>query len=218
MEQLDYKQILIDAGKHMLETNLTIQTWGNISLKDPINKRIYITPSGMDYSSITKEDICVLDLDGKIIEGNRKPSVEKMLHVNLYKQQPQTNAILHTHPMSSMVFAVLHKDIPIITDEMAQAIGNTVKCAKYALPGSIQLANNVCEAIQQNKACLLANHGAICTGKDIKECFKVATVLETSSQIYYQSLTISKPYIINQEDVAWMYDFAQNKYGQGDKK
>ncbi len=209
-----YKQTLLKAGITLKEKGLTIETWGNISIKDPLTNNIYITPSGMAYDSITEEDICVLDKDGNLIEGSRRPSIEKQLHVLIYQTRKDVNAIVHTHPIDSTIFGVLHRSIPVITDEMAQAIGNEVRCADYALPGSEQLAINAIKALDDSQAVLLSNHGAVCVGKDINECFKVATVLETSAQIYYKVLTIGTPIEIKKEDIEWMRDFALNKYGQ----
>lgn len=211
---MNYKQALIEAGKEMASKNLTVETWGNLSLKDPSTHKIYLTPSGMAYNTLKEEDICVLDEEGNVIEGDKKPSVEKMLHVLVYKQRNDVNAILHTHPLHSSVFGVLHQSIPCITDEMAQAIGGEVKCATYALPGSIDLANNVVKALGTSQAVLMSNHGAVCVGKDMKECFKVATVLETSAEIYQKALAIGTPVEIEKENVDWMRNFAVNKYGQ----
>lgn len=211
---MNYKKQLIEAGIQMSATDLTIETWGNISLRNPETNEIYLTPSGMAYDSLNEDDICVLDNHGNILEGTRKPSVEKMLHILIYQKRKDVNAILHTHPLSSTVFSVLHQSIPVITDEMAQAIGNEVKCAEYALPGSIDLANNASNALGNSQAVLLSNHGAVCVGKDIKECFKVAKVLETSAEIYYHALSIGTPVSIQKDNVDWMRDFALNHYGQ----
>lgn len=210
---MNYKQMIIEAGREMETKNLTVETWGNISLRDE-NGRIYLTPSGMPYNTLKEEDVCVLDMEGNVIEGARKPSVEKMLHVLIYQRRKDVKAILHTHPVSSTVFAVLHRSIPVVTDEMAQAIGGEVKCAEYALPGSLELAQNVNEALGDVQAVLMANHGAVCVGKDMKECFKVATVLESAADIYQKALAVGKPVEITKENADWMRDFALYHYGQ----
>lgn len=210
---MNYKQMIIEAGIEMEKKDLTVETWGNISLCDE-NGKIYLTPSGMPYNTLKEEDVCVLDMNGNILEGERKPSVEKMLHVLIYQRRKDVHAILHTHPLSSTIFGVLHQNIPVITDEMAQAIGGEVKCAEYALPGSIELAQNANEALGNVQAVLLANHGAVCVGKDMKECFKVATVLESAAEIYAKALAIGKPVTIAKENVDWMRDFALYHYGQ----
>ncbi len=211
---INYKQILLRAGIEMQKRDLTVETWGNISVRDPETGHIYLTPSGMAYDTLKEEDVCVLDGNGNVIEGTRKPSVEKMLHVLVYQNRKDVFAILHTHPVNSTVFGVLHQGIPVVTDEMAQAIGGAVQCADYALPGSQELAENVMHALGNVQACLMANHGAVCVGKDMKECFKVATVLETAAKIYQRALTIGRPQEISKENTDWMRDFAVNHYGQ----
>ena len=132
----------------------------------------------------------------------------------IYQHRSDVNAILHTHPVNSTVFGVLHQSIPVVTDEMAQAIGGEVQCAEYALPGSMELAQNVTSALGSVQACLLANHGALCVGADMKECFKVAVVLETSSEIYQKALAVGRPVQISKENTDWMRDFAVHHYGQ----
>lgn len=213
-EKINYRQVLLQAGIEMQRRDLTVETWGNISLRDTETGKIYLTPSGMPYDTLQEEDVCVLDKDGNVIEGTRKPSVEKMLHVRIYQNRKDVNAILHTHPVNSTVFGVLHQGIPVVTDELAQAIGGPVQCAEYALPGSMELAENTMHALGNVQACLLANHGAVCVGKDIKECFKVATVLESAAEIYQKALAIGKPQEITKENTDWMRDFAVNHYGQ----
>ena len=214
----EYKETVIEAGIAMAGRNLTVETWGNISVRDPETSLLYITPSGMPYNTLEADDIVVLNPDGSVYEGKRAPSVEAFLHALIYQKRPDVNAIVHTHPLSSMVFAVLHRDIPVITDEIAQAIGGPVRCADYALPGSKELAENCVRALGNVQACLLANHGAVCVGRDIKECFKTAAVLETGAEVYQKALAIGEPVIEKDEDVAWMRDFAVNKYGKANQE
>jgi L-fuculose-phosphate aldolase len=214
MTEEEMKNIILDAGREMQKRNLTVETWGNISVRDPATHRIYLTPSGMPYDTLVSDDICVLDENGNSISGERKPSVEKGLHVLIYQSRKDVHAILHTHPLDSLVFAVLHKPIPTVTDELAQAIGGQVECAEYALPGSDELAKNTMKALGDRQACLLANHGAVCVGRNMQECFKVAAVLETGAHIYAKALSIGKPKVIDDDKVKWMRDFAVNHYGQ----
>ncbi len=207
-----FSQKLMEAGIAMVQKKLTIETWGNLSIRQ--NNNIYITPSGMPYDTLTIDDICVLNTEGIQIAGKRKPSIEAGMHVQIYQNRPDVQAIVHTHAIYSTIFAVLHEDIPCITDEIAQAIGGDIRCAAYGLPGSKELADNVVKALGNKNACLLANHGALVVGKDFKECFKNAAVLETSAQIYQMAKAIGTPQVEKEEDIAWMYDFAKNKYGK----
>ena len=209
----NYREILLQAGIEMKRQNLTVETWGNLSVRDE-NNHIYITPSGMPYDQLQEDDIVVLNPDGTVFSGKRKPSVEAMMHVLIYQNRKDVNAVMHTHPVSSAVFAVLHMPVPVVTDEMAQTIGGAAEVTEYALPGSAELAENTVRTLKDRQACLLANHGAVCVGKDMKECFKVAAVLETTAEIYQKALSVGKPYEIEEENVKWMRDFALYHYGQ----
>lgn len=198
----------------MLHSGLTVETWGNISIRDRQSGLIYLTPSAMPYDTLTADDIVTVDAEGKIIEGYRKPTVEAAMHIAIMNKRNDINAVIHTHPVYSQVFACLHEDIPPVTDEAAQILGGTVKCAGYALPGSPELARNALEALGAGAACLLANHGAVCVGSDIDSAFKVGIVLEMTAQIYQMARAIGTPKIIADEYVAAMRDFIENRYGQ----
>lgn len=211
---MDEKKIslLLEAGREMQKRNLTVETWGNLSIRD--GDHICITPSGMPYDQLTPEDVVVLNMDGSVYAGKRKPSVESLMHLLIYQNREDVSAIMHTHPVESAVFAVLRRPIPVITDEMAQAIGGTVEVTDYALPGSRELAENTVKALGSRQACLLANHGAVCVGRDFRECFKTAEVLESSAAIYQKALSAGVPFEIPEDKVKWMRDFALHRYGQ----
>ena len=197
---MNYKEHLIACGKRMLHSGLTVETWGNISVRDPETGLIYLTPSGMPYDSITGEDIVVMRPDGTIAEGFRKPTVEWAMHLGIMNARMDVNAIIHTHPIYSQVFAVLHEDIPPVIDEAAQAMGGEVKTAEYALPGTKELAQNALAALGN--------------GKDANAAFKVCNVLEMTAHIYYMARSIGEPEPISREDLEYMRDFAANRYGQ----
>ncbi len=212
---MNYKKMLVEAGKRMVESGLTVETWGNLSLRDPDTDLIYLTPSGMQYDDIEEEDIVVMDLNGNRVEGERKPTVETPMHLLIYQNRFDVNAILHTHPIHSLVFGVLHRNIPAIIDEAAQTLGDEVCCTEYALPGSEEIAEEALRALKDHYACILANHGAVCVGKDLDYAFKAAKVLEMTAEIYHYALaTGEKITRISEEDGEYMRDFMMNHYGQ----
>jgi L-fuculose-phosphate aldolase len=137
------------------------------------------------------------------------------LHLKIYRARQDVNAIVHTHPIYSQVFAVLREPIPPIIDEAAQLMGGPVPCAAYALPGSPELARNCVEALGKGWACLMANHGAICVGADMDGAFKISIVLEMTAHIYQLARSIGKPVYLEDDLVAAMHDYAYNRYGQG---
>lgn len=212
---MNYKKLIVDSGLTMLKSGLTVGTWGNISVRDPETGLIYLTPSGMAYDTITEDDVVVMNAAMEIVEGKRKPTIEFGMHIGILNARPDLNAVIHTHPIYSQVFACLNEDIPPINDEAAQAMAGTVKCAEYALPGSEELARNAAAALGDGYACLLANHGAVCVGSDMDKAFNVCTVLEITSQIYYMAKCIGKPVIIPDDKVKFMFEFVSSRYGQG---
>lgn len=215
---MNYKKLLVDSGKRMLNSGLTVATWGNISARNPESGLVYLTPSAMDYNIITEDDIVVCDCSGNIAEGIRKPTVETALHLSIYNKRHDINAVVHTHPIHSTVFGLLREDIPACLDEAAQVLGDKIPVADYALPGTPELAHNCIEALGENRfACLLANHGAVCTGADMDKAFKVAQVLEMTAKVYYMARCIGKPSLLNEEDIAYMYDYSDKNYSQNNK-
>ncbi len=211
----NFKSQIVESGKRMLSEGLTVATWGNISIVDRENGLVYLTPSGMPYASLTTSDIPVLTLDGKVVEGTRKPTIEKDLHLGIYNNYDYAGAVVHTHPKWSMIFATIGKDIPLICDEAAQILSGEVKCAHYALPGSKELANECIKALKNANACLLQSHGTVCVGRNIDDAFSVATVLEYTAELYYKILSMGeKPHELKKEDIEYMYEFVHTKYGQ----
>lgn len=211
---MNYKEMIVQNGIRMLHSGLTVGTWGNISLRDPQSGLIYLTPSGMPYDTLCEDDVVVMNSGFQIVEGERKPTIEAGMHIKIMNARPDVNAVIHTHPVDSQIFACLHMDIPPIIDEAAQLLEGYARCAEYALPGTDELADNVVAALGKGMACLMANHGAVCVGGDIDHAFNVCTVLEMTAKIYYKALCIGVPEPIDDEKVAFMADFVKNRYGQ----
>jgi L-fuculose-phosphate aldolase len=193
----------------MLNSGLTVETWGNISARDPETGLVYLTPSAMSYEIIGEDDIVVAKTDGTIVEGRRKPTVEFDLHLGIYNARPEINAVVHTHPIHSQIFAVLRESIPAVIDEAAQVLGGRARCARYELPGTKALAAACVEALGKNGyACLLANHGAVNIGTDMNAAFRAAKVLEMTAQIYAAARMIGKPRLLTKSQIDYMRDFA----------
>ena len=121
---MNYKKLIVESGKRMAGSGLTVETWGNISIRDPETGLVYLTPSAMLYDTIVEDDVVVCKLDGTVVEGKRKPTIEKDMHLSIYQNRKEVNAIIHTHPLYSMVYASQGKDIPLVIDEAAQALGD----------------------------------------------------------------------------------------------
>ena len=173
---------------------------------------VYIKPSGMDYNEINLEDVIVVDKKGKLIEGFRKPSIEMPMHLSIYIARKDVGAIVHYHPIYSSVLAVTDFSLPGICEDFVQIVGEKILCAKYALPGSGELAENAVASLGKRNAVFLLNHGTLCVGKDMKEAMKVCYVVEKTAHIYILSKSVGKCRIIPEEDIKVMQDFAKNSY------
>ncbi|WP_077369777.1 class II aldolase/adducin family protein [Anaerosalibacter sp. Marseille-P3206] len=204
---------VINTGIEMAKTSLVVGTWGNISKRIDDNL-IAITPSGMDYYSLKPEDITILNMDGEVVDGERKPSIEYNMHLEIYKNRSEVGAVVHTHSTYCTALAMARKGIPGAAEDLVQITGGDVRVSEYALPGSMELAKNAVKALEGRNAVILANHGALSAGKDLKETLKISLILEKTAKatIYAQLLGGVVP--LSQEDIDFMRDFYLNKYGQ----
>lgn len=212
MNSTELKESVIECGIKYKKSGLVVGTWGNISLRD--NDKVYITPTAMDYDSLTTNDIVVCDLSGNILESKRKPSTELFTHLAIYHKRQDVNAIIHTHSIFATAMAAARKNIPAIVEDIAMIIGGEVPCAKYAPPGTPELGDNVIEVLENKNAVLLANHGAICMGRNLEEAYLVCQVLEKAARVYIFASQIGIPKPLSIEDVENMHNIYLNKYFQ----
>lgn len=208
------KQTVVDAGLKMVQRGLTVGTWGNISARDSETGLIYISPSATEYEGIRCEDIVVLDDELEVIDGSTTPSIEKHMHVAVYKAREDVNAVIHTHPLYSSVLGVDGMELPGVSEDFVQIVGDKIICSEYALPGTRELAENVVDGLGNRNAVLLPNHGALCVGKDMDHAFKICDVVEKTAHIYILAKSIGTPHLIAEEDIKEMQYFAQNLYGK----
>ncbi|MHA1721990.1 MAG: class II aldolase/adducin family protein [Candidatus Baldrarchaeia archaeon] len=189
----ELRQKIVETFRKLDELGLTYGTAGNISIKIPEENLFLITPSGVRKSALKPEDILVIDEKRKVIEGVRNPSVETPMHLAIYKYREDAKAVIHAHPVYSSVLAVTGIEIPPVVEEMILYTGGEVKVAKYAPPGTQELANNVVEALGNRKAALLMNHGVITCGKDLEDALDVLICVERTAKIYILAKLIGEP-------------------------
>jgi L-fuculose-phosphate aldolase len=196
------KKAVLEAAQRMSEKGFVVGTAGNISIRireSSGRELMAITPTSRYYDTIGVDDIAVVDFDGQRVEGEFSPSVETMLHIGVYKARKKVNAVIHSHPTLSSAFAVAGMEIPPIVDDQITYLGGGIKVAEYALSGSEDLVKNALAALGPRNAVLLANHGAVCVGKDLREAFTNCEMLEKTAKIYICVLSIGKPTAIPAE-------------------
>ncbi|HHO76695.1 MAG TPA: L-fuculose-phosphate aldolase [Deltaproteobacteria bacterium] len=203
---------IVFYGKKLITSNLTTGSGGNLSVMNRKEGLIAISPSGMEYFDTQPEDVVIVDLDGNITQGNRKPSSELSAHIELYRRREDINAVVHTHSVYATTIACLNWEIPAVHYLVGFA-GTKVHLAPYATFGSRELAENVCRTIRKSNAVLLANHGLIAVGDTLKATFAVAEEIELVARIYYQARTAGKPVILPDEEMDRVIS-KMEKYGQ----
>jgi L-fuculose-phosphate aldolase len=211
----EYLQKVVDGGAVMVEKGLTVGTWGNISVRDPETQLVYVKPSGMVYEDITPDDVVVFNLDGQIVSGHRKPTIEYQFHLGIMRSREEINYVIHTHPVYSAVMGELNEDLPGVSEDFVQLVGAKIVNCEYALPGTRELADNIVKSLGDRRAVMIPNHGTVCCGEDFKTVMKVCFVVEKCAHIYLLAKSAGTPHLISDEDILAMQDFARNHYGQG---
>lgn len=203
MKMIEERKQLIEYGKKLISCGLTKGTGGNLSILNREENLMAITPSGIDYFEIQLEDIVILDLDGNIVEGNRKPSSEYGMHKIFYKNREDIDALIHTHTMYSTTIACLRWELPAVHYMIALA-GKNVRCAEYATFGTEELAQNAFKAMKDRRAVLLANHGLLAGAESLANAFNITEEIEYCAELYYRTKAIGEPVILSDEEMDTM--------------
>lgn len=185
------KKEILDVCLQMLKNDLVIGSSGNVSAR--VNNHVVITPSSVHYTEMTSEDMVVLDLEGKVLEGDRNPSIERLMHLELYNSREDVRAVVHTHSVFASAMAILNESLPPIIDETVTKLGSHIRVSEYAMPGTKQLGTNVRIAIEERSAALIANHGAVCVAKTLKEALFLSILLERACKIYILAKQVGVP-------------------------
>ena len=195
------RQEIVDYGKKMSSAGLSKGTSGNISAYDPVCGSMAISPSGLDYFETNAEDIVILDLDGNIVEGNRKPSSEHALHATIYKLHPDARGVVHAHSTYCTTFACLKQPIEAVHYLLAGAQTYRIPCADYATYGTEELAEKVRQVKGNGLAMLLANHGMVAFGPSLSKAFNVAENVEWVAEIQWRTMCVGKPAVLSKEEI-----------------
>lgn len=193
------KKEIAEIGKRLYNKGFACGASGNISVK--IEDYILITPSGFNLGEVEEADIIILDLDGNKIKGQKNPSSEKQMHVQIYKTRPDLKAIIHAHTPKASSFAVA--GIPLdkaLLSEAAVIIGN-VPIAEYAMPSSDELANIVAGYFNDHNVVLMANHGVVTGGHELKETYFKLETLELYAEIFLWTKVLGKTNELSEENV-----------------
>jgi L-ribulose-5-phosphate 4-epimerase len=156
----------------------------------------------------------VLDVDGKIVEGNLSPSSDTASHLYIYRHRPDVGGIVHTHSPFATAFAAVGKPIPVVLTAIADEFGGPIPVGGFALIGGEEIGKVVVESIGSSPAVLLKNHGVFTIGKNAEAAVKAAVMTEDVARTVWYALALGTPDVISADDVAKLHQRYTNVYGQ----
>lgn len=200
MSKLDnLKKEIIEYGKLAGVKNFTPGYSGNFSAR--YGDKILITTSGSSNGYLAEDELVLMDFEGKSLEEGKKPSSEKMLHAEFYKQRPDVNYIIHVHPvfLSSFACCKIALDEPIMAENVFYF--GQIPLAEYGLPGSMDLVEKTAKYFKDYDAILMANHGFVVGDKTIKDAFLKLELAESYAQIVFNTKMMGGAVLFKQEQV-----------------
>jgi L-fuculose-phosphate aldolase len=199
---------------YMNDRGINQGTSGNISVR--VDGGFLITPSGVPYHEMKPNDIVMMKLDASHT-GPRKPSTEWRFHRDIMAKKPEVGATIHLHSMFCTSLSILRREIPAVHYMIAAAGGPTVPCVPYVTWGTQELADYIIGALENRLACLLANHGMVCVGRDLKKAAWLAVEIETLAAQYWRALQVGKPHILPDDEIGRVMQKFKS-YGQKGEK
>lgn len=200
----ELKEEIIKYGKLAEEKNLTPGVSGNMSAR--CGDKILITSSGSANGYLSEDDFVLIDFDGNVIEGKKKPSSEKLLHCAFYKMRSDVDYIIHMHSpyLSSFASAGIALDEPIMAENVFYF--GKIPLAEYGLPSSMDLVNKTAKFFDEYDAVLMANHGFIVGDKTIHDAFLKLTLAESYAQVVLNTRILGGAKVLTEQQVKEIYE------------
>ena len=167
-----YKKGLVHAGE------------GNMSVRVPWKDEIFITPTFNQYEGLRESDIVHLKFDGTVLSGEKNPSSEYRLHLDLYQARPKVMAVIHTHSPYATMMSVARKRFPILLEEQVIFLGGSVNVSEFAVAHSKEFSAYAINGLETKNGTLMANHGVLVCGRTMNHAVKMAELVEKLAFIY----------------------------------
>lgn len=202
-----HKKSIIELGKRLYDKNLTVATSGNLSLRT--DNGILITAAGTSLGNLNENDVILTDFDGHEIEKGSASS-EKMLHIEIYKQKPGINVIIHTHPVYLTSFAACHKTLnePIMSENILYF--EQIPVADYAMPSSLKLVENTVKHLKNKDVVMMANHGVIVIADTIEHAFSKLETAEYYAHVTLNTILLGGAKLLSEKDVQDLINLKTN--------
>ncbi len=203
--ELDLRKTICDTGRALYERDLVGGAEGNITAR-LADGNILSTPAGAIKGWMEPEDLAIVALDGKPIGENRASS-EIELHLRVYREREDVQAVVHAHPIAATAFAVAGRTLPKNVLVEADFILGDVPLVPFAMPGTPTMGDNIAPLLAGRKALLLAAHGAVTIGENLREAFIWMETLERCCRILLEAAALGGAKAIPPESVRWLEEF-----------
>jgi L-ribulose-5-phosphate 4-epimerase len=211
LEQL--REIVWKCNLELPKNGLVKMTSGNVSGRDPESGLVVIKPSGVSFEALTPADMVVVDVDGRVVEGNLKPSTDTDTHLYVYCHRPDVFGMVHTHSPYASSFAVLGQSIPACLTACAM-LGGEIPLGGYAPIGGADIGEEIIKKIGYAKAIIMQNHGVFTIGSSAQQATKMAVEVEEIAKITHLAMQRGQPIQLTPSQVNYMVNLYQNEYGQ----
>ncbi len=206
---------VIEGAKTMLKYGLVVLTGGNLSARDEESGYVFITPSGVAYETLRPEEIVAVDLDGKIVEGKLRPSVDLNMHLAIYQARSDVFSIAHTHSTYATALSSLGMRLPDITSTLAYTNGpGGIDLVPYYHVFDPMLGKSIVQKMANRYAVLLQNHGVMACGINIHRCLQMALMAEQVSKIYLIAKSIREPFEMEPDKAREIFEHYTTQNGQ----
>ena len=196
------------------ENDLVRGTSGNVSGRE--GDHVVIKPSGGNYDELSPENLVVVDMDGEVVEGDLKPSVDTGAHLHIYRENDEVGGIIHTHSTYATAFAAADREIPVYVTELADTFGEEIPVSAYVPPGTEAIGEEFAKHTGDGKfqALLMKNHGLFAAGNEPGDALKAAMHVEHSAKISAIAEDLGTPGEIPADEAARLNEEYLSGYGQ----
>jgi L-ribulose-5-phosphate 4-epimerase len=195
------------------KNDLVKMTSGNVSGRDPETNLVVIKPSGVRYERLTAENLVVVDLAGKVIEGDLKPSMDTATHLYIYRHRPDVFGVAHTHSVFASTFAARGRPIPPCLTASAM-LGGEVPLGGFVPIGGEAIGREIIDKIGKALAIVMQNHGIFTIGNSATQATKMAVEVEDIAKITYFAMLAGDPIILAEDQIGMTAEMYKHDYGQ----
>lgn len=212
------KEEVCEQNHELPSNGLVVGSGGNVSGRDPGTGLIVIKPSGVKFSKLMPDTMVVVDIDGSVVEGEMKPSVDTGIHLYVYRRRGDVHGICHTHSPYATSFAAKGERIPAVLTPITHVLGRDVPCSRYATPGEVDTGQAIIEAADGGLAVLVKAHGVFTMGKSATEATSIAMYVEEAAMATHLAMLRGTVEELPQEEIDRCYAWFRRNYGQSGQK